>query len=341
MTMARNLTFAIIASLTGACSTTTAGADRITLTFEQDGVTLVGDLHLPAGDAVVPAVVIIQGSGDSGRSNHWSRLFAEAFQGMGYAALLPDKRGSGESGGDWHTADFDTLARDAVAAADRIRSHPRVDADQVGYIGLSQGGRIAPMAALIDCGARFTINVSGSMQPMAQQLYDELELAYRAHGLDDEAVAYLQRIAYASIDYARTGADEDWSRYLSLHREISAGPLGAATESWPDDRSDPYWHFWSNVWDEDPVPHWRALVATRRIPALVLYGTGDRNVDTQGSVAIAQDLVMHDAFTVRVYADGGHALLASDGDRLRDDVLADLEVWLAAALVHRPNGACR
>jgi hypothetical protein len=81
--------------------------------FAGHGVTLVGRLVLPKGNAAVPIVVLVHGS------EHDSALQFYALQRMlpaeGVGAFVYDKRGTGASGGAY-SQDFSLLADDAVAA---------------------------------------------------------------------------------------------------------------------------------------------------------------------------------------------------------------------------------
>ena len=79
-----------------------------------DGAVLAGVLLMPPGAGPFPGAVIIQGSGDSDRTNFWARSIAQVLANGGIATLLPDKRGTGLSEGDWSCASFETLARDAL-----------------------------------------------------------------------------------------------------------------------------------------------------------------------------------------------------------------------------------
>ena len=142
-----------VVKLTSDCDTLAfdgAAARRVPLVvrdvrFRSDGVELVGRLVLPAGTARVPVVVLLHGS------EHDSALDFESLQrrlpSQGVGAFVYDKRGTGVSGGQY-TQDFDQLARDAVAALAQAR---QVGGDRVGRIGFegpSQGGWVAPIAAL-------------------------------------------------------------------------------------------------------------------------------------------------------------------------------------------------
>lgn len=114
-----------------------------------DGVRLVGSLTLPQrfGDDR-PAVVLVGGSGPSDRHN--GGFFDDLgghLAAAGIAVLAYDKRGAGESSGDWATADVNLLAADAAAALALVRAHPAVASGNVGLFGHSEGGWVALRAA--------------------------------------------------------------------------------------------------------------------------------------------------------------------------------------------------
>ena len=94
-----------------------------------------------------PGVVIVHGSGTSQRDNGWYLTLVQYLQEHGVVVLLPDKRGSAQSAGDWRTASFDDLATDTLAAVAWLKLQDAVDPDKIGVIGLSEGGHIAPMVA--------------------------------------------------------------------------------------------------------------------------------------------------------------------------------------------------
>ncbi len=153
--------------------------------FEVDiaGATLRGSLFLPRDRAgPVPAAMVIHGSGESDRDNYWYMFFADALVRSGLAVLLPDKRGSGPSEGDWFTTGLDGFARDAAGQVAALRAHPAIDAGRVGVVGISQGGRIAPMVAPL-VGLAFVVNISGAAVPLDEQIEHETRQDMREDGL--------------------------------------------------------------------------------------------------------------------------------------------------------------
>ncbi|MGD8352854.1 MAG: prolyl oligopeptidase family serine peptidase [Pseudomonadota bacterium] len=141
--------------------------------FTNGDLSLAGMLFVPEGDGPFPAVVVIQGSGPSRRTNKWYLSVARYLQENGIAVLLHDKRGSERSGGSWIGADFETLAGDTLAAVDYIRSQELFPYVGIGLVGMSQGGWIAPVAASRDGDIDFVVSMSGSSVPVWRQLVHE------------------------------------------------------------------------------------------------------------------------------------------------------------------------
>jgi len=120
--------------------------------FEGAGATrLAGTLTLPDSARQVPGVVLVAGAGPHDRDgtfmNHRPLLvLADRLTRAGFAVLRFDERGVGESGGEFASATGQVLAGDIAAGADFLAQHDRVDADRVGLIAHSEGGRLAALA---------------------------------------------------------------------------------------------------------------------------------------------------------------------------------------------------
>jgi pimeloyl-ACP methyl ester carboxylesterase len=115
---------------------------------------IAGTLTLPAGSGPFPAAVLLSGSGPLDRdSNHRkirfdvSRQVAAALADAGLASLRFDKRGVGETPGDWKATGFYDNVDDAAAALAALRARPEVADDALYVIGHSEGAMLATALA--------------------------------------------------------------------------------------------------------------------------------------------------------------------------------------------------
>ncbi|MBV7336770.1 alpha/beta fold hydrolase [Chloroflexi bacterium TSY] len=156
------------------------------LSFVNGQTTLAGTLYLPNGAGPFPGVVLLHGSGPDTRVPYRSdaRMFAEA----GIAALIYDKRGTGESTGNWQMASLHELAADALVAARRLREQSEIQADKVGLWGVSQGGWLSPLAAPRDPQLAFIVQVTSAAMPLANQEMWGVGNELRGLGFSDGAI---------------------------------------------------------------------------------------------------------------------------------------------------------
>lgn len=123
---------------------------RADFAFRANEAILRGTLFVPAADGRFPAVIIAHGSPAIPRRLY--AVWADALVRAGFAVLIFDKRGTGESQG---TYDKDNNAspqvlelhgRDLAAAADALASDARIDVTRISFVGLSQAGWTVPAA---------------------------------------------------------------------------------------------------------------------------------------------------------------------------------------------------
>jgi pimeloyl-ACP methyl ester carboxylesterase len=123
---------------------------------------LAGTLALPDGDdrGPFPAVVIASGSGPLDRNSNVrrarfdiARQLAVALTEAGLATYRFDKRGVGESPGDWRTAGFSDNVDDLARAVATVRGRPEVDAARLLLAGHSEGALLAAAVAAREQGA--------------------------------------------------------------------------------------------------------------------------------------------------------------------------------------------
>lgn len=121
---------------------------RIPIALENEGETIFGVLHLPAGKGLRPAVLLNHGF--AGNKVGPKRIYvqqAEALAEAGIAAFRIDFRGCGDSEGTFNEMTIKRLVSDAVASLEFLASHPEIDGDRIGILGASLGGAVALLAA--------------------------------------------------------------------------------------------------------------------------------------------------------------------------------------------------
>ena len=125
----------------------------IDISIPSGGLTLQGTLAV-AGASSTPAALLISGSGPLDRNSNSKQLainvmaqIATRLAAEGVASLRYDKRGVGDSDGDYLSSGFHDNVADARAALDVLLERPEVDPKRVVIIGHSEGALIATALA--------------------------------------------------------------------------------------------------------------------------------------------------------------------------------------------------
>jgi pimeloyl-ACP methyl ester carboxylesterase len=241
--------------------------------FGNGDVRLSGSLLVPAGEGPFPAVVLIQGAGPEPRSA--SRFMAEILVQNGIAALIYDKRGVGGSSGDWQTSSFEDLAGDAVAGVNYLLTQPEISKSHIGLMGSSQGGWIAPMAALISTNVSFVIVKSAAGVTPEREELERTELLMQERGFSVAETQDALGLYKQMIDYAFTG--NGWE-------QLSAAQEKASHEKWGGYGIFPKDSWWFKFiklnFRHDPIPVLQKLHS----PVLVIFGGKDPNLPVEVSV---------------------------------------------------------
>jgi uncharacterized protein len=321
------------------------GTNEETVQFASGDITLAGTLILPEGSQPHPAVVLFHGSGLQKRDLITARWFAAE----GIAALAYDKRGVGESGGDFRKVPFMELCDDGLGAIKYLKSRKEIDAKRIGVWGLSQGGWLGPLAASRSADVAFVIAVSGPGVSPGEQMIFYYANELREQGMDEgdvrEASTVRRNIwSYMSsgLGYEKTKAELDeartkrWYSQAKLQQDDSFGLLPTPAElSKPVGRSA-LWFKQEAVYD--PVPALRAL----RVPALFLFGNHDQLIPVDGSVAVIQRVLAEDKhrdFTIWVFPNVDHEmrLVTREATGAIDpEYLKTMRDWLSTHVLNRP-----
>lgn len=176
----------------------------VDVAFQNGDLDLAGMLMLPAGDGPFPGAVFIHGSGTSRRDNTWYLTFARELQANGVAVLLPDKRGSENSSGDWRDTGFEELATDTDAALNFLSAAPEIDGRRIGVIGFSQGGWIAPIVVSKRSDIAHVASISGAGVTTEEQLWFEEVNNIKAMGTYRFVARFVARFTVPNIQQMAT-----------------------------------------------------------------------------------------------------------------------------------------
>ncbi|GAI94382.1 unnamed protein product, partial [marine sediment metagenome] len=160
---------------------------------KEAGITLAGTLTLPPGKSPSPVVLLISGSGPQDRNetiyNHRPFLvLADYLTRQGIAVLRVDDRGVGKSTGDFSQATSEDFASDVLAGIEYLKTRKEINLEQIGLIGHSEGGLIAPMVAVKSSDVAFIILMAGTGLTGEEILYLQGALIYRAMGISEEDI---------------------------------------------------------------------------------------------------------------------------------------------------------
>jgi pimeloyl-ACP methyl ester carboxylesterase len=296
---------------------------RDTVRFANGDVTLAATVLVPSVERPAPAVVIVHGSGASTRANPWTTAYAEALARRGIIVLHPDKRGSGESGGDWRTASFADLAGDAAAGVRLLRKRADVDSARVAIIGFSQGGYVVPIAAAEYPEVRLAAVISGGTMPLMDQVLDEivLEAERREAPLDSAEMGELRAVYERFAAFAATRQGWKELQDAAARARARSERLAHALRTLPADSAHWVFSWIHRTGNFDPIPSWRRV----RQPVLMIYGGQDTQLNPRASIERLWNAIGADAenFSIVLHQGNGHALF-------REDVIAMLVEWISS-----------
>lgn len=199
-------------------------------------INLAGTITKPEGDGPFPAIILISGSGAqdrdetlAGHKPFW--VLADYMSRRGIAVLRFDDRGVAKSEGDYSTATTADLATDAKAAVEFLAG--RSDVREIGLMGHSEGGIIAPIVAAEHSKVDFIVLLAGTGIPGEELLLMQSEAIMAAQGMAGPMLDRTMQINQGIFSIIKNNSDP-----ANLKDELGSYVLAEIPEAYRQGMSD-------------------------------------------------------------------------------------------------------
>lgn len=264
---------------------------EVEVVFQNGQVTLAGTLTMPDGSGRHPAVVMVTGSGAQNRDQEVFgfkpfRMIADHLSRNGIAVLRYDDRGVGGSSGELSQSTTEDFAEDVIAAVEFLKTLSAIDEGNIGVVGHSEGGLVAPLAASRSEAISFIVMLAGPALRGEEILRAQTQLINEAEGkpasITAQELFVLSEVASAVKDDTGWDALRDTLVSIMETRIANADfptPRGSDVRSFIMQQVDAQLQTYRSPWFRffliyEPEEALEAL----RIPVLALFGELDLQV---------------------------------------------------------------
>ena len=239
------------------------------LTIRHGNISLAATLVLPGTKARHPVVVFVPGSQALSRDESAPFREFDALISNGIGILIYDKRGTGESNGNWQEESFEGLADDALAGVALLNKRRDINPQQIGLWGFSQGATVAPLAASRSRSIAFVIMTSGGGTTMPEAEMNEQLMRMRAQKMSEEEMK--EAVAFMRLQFDAVRSQQGWERFQAAIPQVREKKWYRYT--WGGMPRDHWqWKWWVPVVDFDPI----AALKNVKVPVLAMFGAADQ-----------------------------------------------------------------
>ncbi len=193
------------------------------VSFKNDsaGIELAGTFTYPKEGKKFITVLLIPGSGPHNRDEEIMGhkpflVLSDYLTRHGIAVLRYDDRGVGKSTGNYASANTKDLSTDALAAVNYLKT--RKDVKEIGLIGHSEGGMIAPMVADESKNISFVVLMAAPGIPCDQLLLKQAYSIGKISGESETALRKTMKLNEIVYNIVKTEKDsaKDWTKITNI-----------------------------------------------------------------------------------------------------------------------------
>jgi len=273
-------------------------------TFKSGVLKLAGTVTVPKDKGKkFPVCIIISGSGPLDRNGKIQDLgfsvqykaIAHKLSNSGILVLRYDKRGVGQSEGDFKTASLSDLVSDVKAGIEYLRSRKDVDTNRICLIGHSEGAIIAPMIAVEDKRIKAIVLMAGTAKPLDQVIMEQPGFLLSQENIPDEEKRKAFEEQQEFFDWVR-GKKELKEEEMPLQYKELIGKRKWLLE-----------HF-----NQDPSQ----TIAKVKCKVLILQGQKDKQVFDLHAIMLsnALDRAGHQDHRIMIFPDLDHLFCKTEGE---------------------------
>ena len=292
--------------------------------FSNGDITFAGTLTLPLKEGKHPAAILITGSGPQNRDENILgfkifKIIAEHLSANGIAVLRYDDRGVAESTGksvDESTSE--EFAEDVSAAMEFLKRRSDINAEQIGLIGHSEGGIVAPLTASKRTDVAYIVSIAGTGVNGAEIILEQTKLISLANGedsarvnkdYDETKVALYMIVNGASGEELKSLIKKSAEEQFDNLSETEKSKITDKSE-WVNEKTDNAYKTLTSTWmkyflKHDPAETWKKITC----PVLALFGGLDLQVSVlqnEEPVRLALTEAGNKDFEIKVFPKANH-----------------------------------
>lgn len=233
---------------------------------------------------------------------------------IGTAVLIFDRRGQGQSAGDFHNVSFEDLTSDLLFAKDVLKA--RQDIGKIGLWGMSQGGWLAPFAASLSKDIAFLVVVSGTPVTPAEQMLYSATFALEENGFTSTDVDEMHALRKLHDGLYRSKVSRSLVQKKIQEAKSQAWfPFAYISADLPTDIEKTKWH---KTLDFNLTTFIDSVkMPSVKVPTLLVYGEVDPWIPIGESISQWQKKLIN--LIVRQIEDANHFMLTISGSGIDGD----------------------